>query len=201
MSGQNNSSMGHDMFKKAIMALAGAAALAGATPASAATITLPTSTTTSGTVYSTYTSAVTAGSFNDTYTFTLPSSAYTITTALVYALGSSISLGNFSSSNVITLTSATLNGVAATINSSTLNAGIASLTSYTASASNVAGTTTNTLTISGLASGTNAYQILIAATPAVPEPETWAMLIAGMGVVGAAALRARRRQQGEAAIA
>lgn len=185
---------GQIMLKNAFLALASALVLAGANPASATTITLPTTTSSSGTVYGEYTATVGTGAFSNTYTFSLPSAAYTINTALVYASGTSFSLGSFSSSNVITLTSATLNGVAASIANSTLPLGIASLTTYTASASNVAGSTTNTLTISGVAAGANAYQILIAATPAVPEPETWAMMIAGMGVVGAAALRARRRQ-------
>ena len=68
-------------------------------------------------------------------------------------------------------------------------------------AGNVYGGFTNTLTINGSAAGVNAYQILIAATPAVPEPETWAMMIAGMGVVGAMAMRARRRPLDQAATA
>jgi len=79
------------MLKKAIMALAGAVALAGAFPASATTITLPTTTASNGTIYSSYTANVAAGPFIDSYSFTLPSSAYTISTALVYALGTSIS--------------------------------------------------------------------------------------------------------------
>jgi hypothetical protein len=182
------------MLKKAIMALAGAVALAGAFPASATTITLPTTTASNGTIYSSYTANVAAGPFIDSYSFTLPSSAYTISTALVYALGTSISFNGFSTSNVIQLTSATLNGISASISNSSLPAGIATLTTYTASASNVPGGSSNTLTISGSAAGANAYQILIAATPAVPERETWAIMIAGMGVVGVAAMRARRRQ-------
>lgn len=189
------------MLKKAMIALAGVATLAIAAPAAATTYTIPTTTSSNGTVYGSYTASVGAGPFSDTFSFTLPSAAYTISSALVYASGVSVSLGSFNISNVVTLNSATLNGLAASISSSSLPAGIATLTSYTASASNVPGGSTNTLTINGSAAGANAYQILIAATPAVPEPETWAMMIAGMGVVGAMALRARRRPLDQAATA
>ncbi len=133
---------------------------------------------------------VSAGSFMDTYNFDL--SVASIVAAS--ATNVEITFGSFSFGGI--------SGFAAMLNNQPLN-----LNSFTSSNGGVtvktsvlAGSTTLPagtflLKISGTAGpGGASYGGNIVATP-VPEPESYAMLLAGLGVMGAIAVRRNKRKQ------
>lgn len=128
--------------------------------------------------------AIRRGTFTDTFSFTLPAGFASTT----------ISSSFFTNRrNNIDFTSVTLNGVDFDIGS-TGNVEFRSLVGAPVMAG------LQTITVIGTSGGTGSYSGTISFSPgAVPEPASWAMLIGGIGMAGAA-LR-RRRQAGKAAIA
>jgi len=118
------------------------------------------------------------GAFTDTFTFspTLPSSVVS---------ASLISIG-FSNADNIDFTSVTLNGYALKIVNGIVD------TAITSSQLNLTGPLT--LSVSGL-SGTGASYSGTINVTAVPEPETFAMLGAGLALVGFAARRRKAANQ------
>ena len=118
-------------------------------------------------------SKVTAGSFTDSFSFTVLSNGLA---------GSTISSVKVSMPTNIDFTSVTLNGTEFGIYST----GVLELRSITAPV--LAGL--QTIVVKGV-SGTSASYAGTLAFTAVPEPATWALMIAGFGVVGGS-LRRRR---------
>ena len=116
---------------------------------------------------------VTTSSFTDTFTFTVPSNGLA---------GSTISSVKVSKPTNIDFTSVTLNGAEFDIGST----GMFEFRSITTPV--LAGL--QTIVVKGV-SGKNASYAGTLAFAAVPEPATWALMIAGFGVVGGA-LRQRR---------
>ncbi len=121
----------------------------------------------------------TAGDFTDTYTFT-----YSGLPGLATGF-----FANFTSSGGdIDFGSATLNG----INLNVVNAGAQFSASYY---NNIPVSGILTLIINGSTTGGASYAGTLDVTSPVPEPETYGMLLAGLGVVG---FLARRRRQAQA---
>lgn len=129
---------------------------------------------------------VAAGSFLDTWTFNLTTPSIVAASATNIA----ISFGNFSFGG-IDLFAASLNGVALGLSTfASSNNGVTVTTQVLAGSTNLPAGTFS-LTVSGMASaGGASYGGNIVATP-VPEPETLAMMLAGLGAV---CFLARRRQ-------
>ena len=131
-----------------------------------------------------------AGSFMDTYNFDL--SVASIVAAS--ATNVEITFGGFSFGGI--------SNFAATLNNKPLLFNLFESTGdgVTISTSVVAGSTSLPagnfkLTVSGIAAaGGASYGGNIVATP-VPEPESYAMLLAGLGVMGAIAVRRNKRKQ------
>jgi hypothetical protein len=116
----------------------------------------------------------TAGTFSDEFVFT-PSVGASLVDALVSSSG-------FQSITNIDFTSATLNGVALSITNGTFDF------AYTASQLSLDGTLT--LILNGTSGANASYAGTINVLP-VPEPETYALMLAGVGVIG---FMARRRK-------
>jgi hypothetical protein len=124
-----------------------------------------------------------AGTFTDTFTFTLPTSGLgsgTVTTSTTVV----------GSPTDVDFTSVFINGTSATI--TRLGAG-----AFEVAFANMVPITAgilNTLTVNGVSRGGGAYggQLSFIPTAAIPEPATWAMMLVGFGMVGAAT-RYRRR--------
>jgi hypothetical protein len=115
----------------------------------------------------------TAGAFTDVYNFT-PSLGGTWVDSLITSIG-------FTPASDINFTLADLNGSSLIIQNGLLDA------AYTPAPFQLSGPLT--LTISGMSGATASYSGSINVTSAVPEPETYAMLLAGLGLVGFAARR------------
>lgn len=113
--------------------------------------------------------------FEDTYTFTPQ-----LGNGLVDSVLSSIGFTNASNIN---FTSVTLNGVALTISNGVIDSA-ATLTQIPASG-------LLTLIVKGTSGSAASYSGVLNVT-AVPEPETYAMMLAGLGLVGFAAARRRK---------
>lgn len=96
----------------------------------------------------------------------------------------------YTTNAVISFTSATLNGVAVSVTPATTPPSIPSLSAGALGPTYVGGPIT--LTINGTSFGSASYGGGINVT-AVPEPATYGMLMAGLGVLG---VMARRRKQG-----
>jgi hypothetical protein len=155
-----------------------------------------------GTVVGTKTfEATTAtGTFNDLYTFTsgLTAPAGLAATSVSFDIygatvtGATLYAGTYT--NVADLASAVSISAPTQIISS--NSGSATITTL-ASSANLVMNGTYTYQITGNSIGAAGYTGIIALTnlptvPAVPEPETYAMLLAGLGMMG---MIARRRQK------
>ena len=120
------------------------------------------------------------GIFNDTFTFNLASMGM---------LGATISSIAIDAASDIDFTSVTFNGIEFT-NVASDGYEFRALRSAPALAG------MQTLTVSGTSGGNAAYSgtlAFAAATAAVPEPATWALMIGGFGIAGGA-LRRRQRQ-------
>jgi len=133
-----------------------------------------------------------SGSFTDTYNFTV--SSLSSVTAIVlntsYTIESSaISLGR------IGLIAASLDGVPLTLSiaNTSIAPGIDMTVQklFTFTGVPMGGLNTHTLTIGGVADAPSAAYTGSISVTAVPEPETYALMLAGLGVVG---LLARRRR-------
>ena len=129
-----------------------------------------------------FNTGIAAGEFSDTFTFTLPTSGFgsgTVTTSANF-LGAA---------NDLDFTSVTINGVAADLAS--LGGGV-----FESAYKNLIPITAgqlNTITVTGLSRGNGAYGGQASFIPsAIPEPATWAMMLVGFAMVGAAS-RYRRR--------
>lgn len=120
--------------------------------------------------------SIAGGAFTDTLNFTVPG---------LGSVGSTISSIAVDFLTDIDFTSVTLNGQEFDI----LNMGMQEFRSITVPVS--AGE--QTLVISGTSGGNGSYSGTLAF--AVPEPESWAMMITGFGLAGAA-IRSRKRRQG-----
>ena len=119
------------------------------------------------------------GSFSDTWNFTLPSGFESATI-------SSILTAN---SNNVNFTGVTLNGVPFQVDSTGAFESEHLLNSFTNGGP-------QTLVVSGTlgsGEGSGAYGGVVSFSPAVPEPATWALMIAGIGLAGGA-LRLARKQ-------
>ena len=120
--------------------------------------------------------SIAGGAFSDTLKFTVPG---------IGSVGSTISSIAVSFLNNIDFTSVTLNGQ---------EFDIASLGMLEFRSIKVpVGAGEQTLVISGNSGGNGSYSGTLAF--AVPEPESWAMMITGFGLAGAA-IRTRKRRQG-----
>lgn len=156
----------------ALLAISG---IAGA--ANAATITLVESATEAGHFTGTFSQSHN-GAFTDTWTFgPLPAGV---------ASASLINIAFDAIAN-IDFTSVTLNGVDLVINN-----GDPVATASTGSQFFITDGAINTLVVSGMAGSAASYSGTVNyALQAVPEPATWAMMIAGFGIVGSAMRRRR----------
>lgn len=134
---------------------------------------------------------VAAGLFSDVWTFNLGSSS-TVATSLTNV---EINFGSFLS-NSITGFAASLNGTALSYSNGVLNlGGGTAITTQVLSGAGVYAPGAYTLTVSGTAGMFGAsYGGNIVAVP-VPEPESYAMLLAGLGLMGTIA---RRRSKSKA---
>lgn len=122
--------------------------------------------------------------FFDTWTFgPLPAG---------YASASAVNI-SFGTVDKITFTEGSLNGVALAFATTGLAGGGVLTTAYTLSQVFSAGGT-NTLILKGTAGSTSSYSGTVNFTVSpVPEPATWAMMIAGLGIAGAALRRRASR--------
>lgn len=120
------------------------------------------------------------GAFDDTYTFTPALSSSTVD-ALVTSIG-------FSTQTNIDFTHADLNGHALTIQHGIID--------YAFTSSPIALSGPLVLHLMGTSGSNASYSGTINVQSAVPEPETYAMMLAGLGFVG---FMARRRKAAKAA--
>lgn len=131
-----------------------------------------------------FNTGIAAGAFTDTFTFTLPSDGFgsgTVTTSANFV----------GSANDLDFTSVLINGVAADLTSA---GGGVFESAYKNMIPIVAGQL-NTITVTGFSRGNGAYGGQASFIPsAVPEPATWAMMLVGFAMLGAAS-RYRRRSQ------
>ena len=112
-----------------------------------------------------------SGSFLDTYTFTLGGESVVDATFL----SRNINFGSYSlfdGTGMTSLYSSSFGGQASFSNSWTLDVGVYSFA------------------IGGMAGSAGSYSLVASTTP-VPEPETYAMLLAGLGIIGFVARRRR----------
>lgn len=129
-----------------------------------------------------FNTGIAAGAFTDTFTFTLPADGFgsgTVTTSANF-------LGN---ANDLDFTSVLINGMAAELfvaGSGVFESAFRNLVPITAGQ-------LNTITVTGFSRGNGAYGGQASFEPlAVPEPATWALMLAGFAMTGYA-LRRRRR--------
>ena len=128
-----------------------------------------------------FNTGIAAGTFSDTFTLTLPTNGFgsgTVTTSTT-VLGSP---------NDLDFTSVLVNGVAAGINRTGDGA---FEVAFTNNIPVVAGVL-NTIVVNGVSRGGGAYGGQASFVAAIPEATTWAMMLVGFGMIGAAT-RYRRR--------
>jgi hypothetical protein len=120
-----------------------------------------------------------SGSFTDTFQFspTLPSS---VVSAVLTSIG-------FNSVTNINFSTVTLNGVGLNVVNGVVD------TATTISELHLTGPLT--LVVSGLSGANASYSGTINVTAAVPEPETYALMLGGLGLVGFAARRRKAANQ------
>ena len=134
-------------------------------------------------------SGINAGNFIDTYLFEIPQ-----TGTGSGSISTSASGGLFSTTD-LDFTSVTVNGLAATLTPTGLVefAGITGVP--------IVPGVVNRIVVSGLSRGQGSYggnaSFTPAATPGVPEPSTWAMMLFGFGAVGFG--MRRRKSEGKTA--
>jgi hypothetical protein len=121
----------------------------------------------------------TTGSFTDTFTFspTLPSS---IVSAVLTSIG-------FNAVTNINFSTVTLNGVGLNVVNGVVD------TATTLNELNLTGPLT--MIVSGVSGANASYSGTINVTAAVPEPETYALMLGGLGLVGFAARRRKAANQ------
>jgi hypothetical protein len=134
-------------------------------------------------------SGISAGNFIDTYLFEIPQ-----TGTGSGSISTSASGGLFTATD-LDFTSVTVNGLAATLSTNGLVefAGITGVP--------IVPGVVNRIVVSGLSRGQGSYggnaSFTPAATPGVPEPSTWAMMLFGFGAVGFG--MRRRKSEGKTA--
>ena len=179
------------IFKK--VAVVGAIALSmGLSAANAASLG-----TLSGT--KTVSTPTTAGSFTDLYDFSVApnrGAAFVSTSVTFASYGASLSslalyLGSFS--NVAQLVGETAIFKVTSPTVTNLGGGIV-VDSISGKSLNLATNTAYTLVVGGTSIGASQYTNIIALAP-VPEPETYAMLLAGLGLMGFVARRRQKNNQ------
>jgi hypothetical protein len=119
------------------------------------------------------------GSFTDTWNFTLPSGFESATISSILT----------STSNNVNFTSVTLNGVPFTVDSTGAFESEHLLNGFTNGGPQTLVVSGN---VNGEGVGSGAYGGTVAFSPAVPEPATWALMIAGVALAGGALRLARR---------
>jgi hypothetical protein len=133
----------------------------------------PTSKSISAEFYDTFTSST---SFDDQFTFTIPQNG----------TGSgSISTSFSNAADMLTITSLTINGVPFTVPST--GSGQATAIGGIPIIANML----NTIEVKGFTVGANGFDGTATFTASVPEPATWALMVAGFGVLGFAMRRQR----------
>ena len=128
-----------------------------------------------------FNNGIAAGEFSDTFTFTLPADGFgsgTVTTSANF-------LGDV---NDVDFTAVLINGMAAQLfvaGGGVFEVAFRNLVPITAGQ-------LNTITVTGISRGNGAYGGQASFEPAaVPEPATWALMLAGFGMVGYAMRRRR----------
>ena len=178
------------MFSKAAVVLAVAAVLPWTTCAAATSLGVVTGTTP-------WTQQTAAGSFDDLFNFSVASNngtgiaATTVSFSNYGAVVGSLTL--YSGTYATTAELVGLTPIFLSSSSNTMVSPTGTITTTVAGTSGVLSTAeTYTLRVGGTSDGTAAYVGVIALTP-VPEPETYAMLAAGLGMMGMM-IRRRRNQ-------
>lgn len=131
-----------------------------------------------------------AGPFTDIWTFNLGSAA------AVAASLTNVEVSFYGSTGGIQGFSAWLNGTPLMASSSTVFVAPVSITTQVLAGSNILGPGTYQLKVSGtgITGASASYGGNIVAQP-VPEPESYAMLLAGLGVMGAIAMRRNKAKK------
>lgn len=157
-----------------------------------------------GSYYGLFHIPVAAGAYTDRFTFQLPSPLYNLGTSFLTSIGTDVSLGGTTiGSTGIGLTKFTLNfvdGATRLFPVSSNTFGAVTLTSVETLSNfsdpkDVRGGWTNYVTVSGISGGASTLDLYITAAYAVPEPETWAMMIAGFALIGGMMVLRRRREE------
>ena len=128
-----------------------------------------------------FNTGIASGAFTDTFTFTIPANGFgsgTVTTSANF-LGSA---------NDLDFTSVLINGVEAEL----FTAGGGVFESAYQNLIPITAGQLNTITVTGVSRGNGAYGGQASFVPTIPEPATWAMMMVGFVMVGAAA-RYRKR--------
>jgi hypothetical protein len=120
-----------------------------------------------------------SGSFTDTFTFS-PTFSSSVVSAVLTSIG-------FTAVTNINFTSVSINGQALNIVNGVVD------TATTLTQLNLTGPLT--LSVSGLSGSNASYSGTVNVTAVVPEPETYALMLGGLGLVGFAARRRKAANQ------